>query len=243
MLKMLAKIVAWFLGGVLGLGLIAYAVLFIANLNDRAPAAEIAALKSLQEPASHVVSSDNSYLYMLGFSGPPDVDPMILGLERYEWMEEARPEFRTEDDPLILACDDEPVIADLLAQLLGTVYARVQTATSEAELLQRIQDETPSVVLTDPLDGSSCEILRVLRAQPAMRGVPIVYTSALIGAEEEAMEAGADVCMPKPFDIHRVLKVVASLLASILAELGEISGRVFTESLLDDVFSQFCVGK
>jgi tRNA modification GTPase len=38
-------------------------------------------------------------------------------------------------------------------------------------------------------------------------------------------------------------EVVASLLASILTGLEEISGRVFTEHLLDDVFSRFCVGK
>jgi len=37
--------------------------------------------------------------------------------------------------------------------------------------------------------------------------------------------------------------IVATLLASTLTELGEISGRVYTESLLEDVFSKFCVGK
>jgi len=38
-------------------------------------------------------------------------------------------------------------------------------------------------------------------------------------------------------------EVVASMLASILADLGEVSGRVFSESLLDAVFSRFCIGK
>jgi len=38
-------------------------------------------------------------------------------------------------------------------------------------------------------------------------------------------------------------EVVATLLAGILAELGEITGRVFSEGLLDEVFSRFCVGK
>lgn len=37
--------------------------------------------------------------------------------------------------------------------------------------------------------------------------------------------------------------IVATLLASTLTELGEISGRVYTESMLEDVFSKFCVGK
>jgi len=38
-------------------------------------------------------------------------------------------------------------------------------------------------------------------------------------------------------------EVIASLLATALQDLGEVSGRVFTEQLLDDVFGRFCVGK
>jgi len=38
-------------------------------------------------------------------------------------------------------------------------------------------------------------------------------------------------------------EVVATLLGGILTRLEEISGRAWTERLLDDVFSRFCVGK
>jgi tRNA modification GTPase len=38
-------------------------------------------------------------------------------------------------------------------------------------------------------------------------------------------------------------EVVSTLLASITAQLGEVSGRVFTEQLLGEVFGRFCVGK
>lgn len=38
-------------------------------------------------------------------------------------------------------------------------------------------------------------------------------------------------------------EVVGTLLASLLARLGEISGRVFTEQMLDGIFKRFCVGK
>jgi len=37
--------------------------------------------------------------------------------------------------------------------------------------------------------------------------------------------------------------VAGTLLFSILAQLGEISGRVFTEQLLENIFKRFCVGK
>ncbi len=38
-------------------------------------------------------------------------------------------------------------------------------------------------------------------------------------------------------------EVVASLLAALLQRMGEISGRVFSEQLLGEIFSRFCVGK
>ena len=38
-------------------------------------------------------------------------------------------------------------------------------------------------------------------------------------------------------------EVVCTLLQTALCELGEITGRVFTEKLLGEVFDRFCVGK
>ncbi|MFH1843009.1 MAG: tRNA uridine-5-carboxymethylaminomethyl(34) synthesis GTPase MnmE [bacterium] len=38
-------------------------------------------------------------------------------------------------------------------------------------------------------------------------------------------------------------EVLATMLATILSDLDEISGRVYSERLLDDVFGRFCVGK
>ena len=38
-------------------------------------------------------------------------------------------------------------------------------------------------------------------------------------------------------------EVVGTMLSAVLSELGEVSGRVFTEQLLESVFQRFCVGK
>lgn len=38
-------------------------------------------------------------------------------------------------------------------------------------------------------------------------------------------------------------EVIASLLSAALARLGELSGRIYTEQLLGEVFARFCVGK
>lgn len=42
---------------------------------------------------------------------------------------------------------------------------------------------------------------------------------------------------------HPADEVTGTMLSSILAGLGEVSGRVFSEKLLESVFSRFCVGK
>lgn len=49
---------------------------------------------------------------------------------------------------------------------------------------------------------------------------------------------GRDVALAAPGD-----EVVGSLLSSILGGLGEVSGRIFSEHLLENVFQRFCVGK
>jgi hypothetical protein len=100
MARRIAKVMAWLFGGALALALVAYVVLLAANLNDRPPAAEIATLTALQDSAPPILRSDNAYLFMLGFPGPPDADPFRLGSERYEWMERAGPEFDRAGDPL-----------------------------------------------------------------------------------------------------------------------------------------------
>ncbi|NOX60266.1 MAG: hypothetical protein GXP29_15600 [Planctomycetes bacterium] len=127
------RVIAWAFGAVFGFAVIAYVVLFIANLEDRPPSMEITALEAMQGLASPVVTEGNSYLYMLGFSGHPDVDPMTLGRERYDWMEAARPEFRTEDDPLEDDYDYRLKRADDIANLSKTC------SESEAECLNLLE--------------------------------------------------------------------------------------------------------
>ena len=50
-------------------------------------------------------------------------------------------------------------------------------------------------------------------------------------------------CLQADDDADPGEEVAGTLLAATLARLGEISGRVFSEQLLDGVFRRFCVGK
>lgn len=63
------------------------------------------------------------------------------------------------------------------------------------------------------------------------------HRHALLSARRE-LEEVRDACRADAGE-----EIVATLLAGALARLGEVSGRVFTERLLDEVFGRFCVGK
>jgi len=56
----------------------------------------------------------------------------------------------------------------------------------------------------------------------------------------QAAESGLEQCLAA---CPAGAEVVASLLAPVLQDLGSVSGRVFSEQLLGEVFSRFCVGK
>lgn len=118
--RRLAKIIGWSVGFVFALAIVAYAILVLVNLDDRPPIAEIAVLQSLQEDPSPVTDEGNSYLYILGFAGPPDSNPMSLGLERHRWLEVAGPDFESSGDPLRDDYDFRALRTKDVAELSGT---------------------------------------------------------------------------------------------------------------------------
>ncbi len=140
MLRKLGKYFGWAIGVLLALGLVAYAVLVVINLKDQPPAAEIAVLQSLQDLDTPVTSEDNSYLFVLGFSGPPDADPMTLGRERHEWMELEKPDFEIGGDPLVDDYNFRSLRSEAVTELSSTC------SESEAECLRLLESNRETVV-------------------------------------------------------------------------------------------------
>ena len=68
---------------------------------------------------------------------------------------------------------------------------------------------------------------------------------ALSQRHRERLEAARSdlVLLREQAGAHTAVEVLASLLSGVLAQLGEVTGRVYSERLLGEVFSRFCVGK
>jgi two-component system alkaline phosphatase synthesis response regulator PhoP len=114
----------------------------------------------------------------------------------------------------ILVIDDDPDIALVLVSVVEEEGYQVD-AIDGGDYLERIgEGEPPDLILLDMLlsgqDGR--QIARRLKRQDATRHIPIVMLSAHPNAEREALDAGADGFLAKPFDIDVLLATIATYL-------------------------------
>ncbi|MGC3996589.1 MAG: response regulator [Anaeromyxobacter sp.] len=116
----------------------------------------------------------------------------------------------------ILMVDDEPVMRELVSAMLEGGGVEVRTATDGPAALSAARTGKPDLILLDivlpgGLDGVA--VCRMLRADPALRGVPIhMLTSRASAADRSAaIRAGADGYIEKPFKGQALQDLVAGL--------------------------------
>ncbi|MBU2611609.1 MAG: response regulator [Chloroflexi bacterium] len=112
---------------------------------------------------------------------------------------------------LILVVDDENINLRLVSRLLEMEGYEVVTAQSGEAALHLIEQTRPDLALLDvmmpAMDGY--ELCRRLRQNPVTAQIPIVMLTALVDENDrlKGIEAGADDCLPKPFDVD-VLRTI-----------------------------------
>src|SRR5689334_9379932 len=123
----------------------------------------------------------------------------------------------------ILVVDDEPQITRVLKTTLSSQGYAVRSAADGEEAIQIMKDWSPDLVITDlrmPNLGG-LELCRHLRSKSR---IPIIVLS--VKGEErtkvEALDAGADDYVTKPFGVNELLaRVRAALRRSTTPEQAE----------------------
>jgi class 3 adenylate cyclase/CheY-like chemotaxis protein len=133
----------------------------------------------------------------------------------------------------ILVVDDQPKNVKLLADILTVKGYAVTTAESGAEALALIRADPPDLVLLDVMmpGMNGYEVCQAVRADPAIRVLPIVLVTALDPSERiKGLEAGADDFLTKPIVQPELIARVRSLLRikslynQVEAQKSELAG-------------------
>ena len=140
------------------------------------------------------------------------------------------PDFFEERVKRVLIADDEPVVRELVQELVrtsttGTV--EIQTATDGYDALLKVGSFQPDLLILDlkmpRVDGF--EACKSIRANPDMGHVRILAMSAFggNGNRERILQAGAERCFDKPLPVTEFQDAVRLLLfgADTDAEVGK----------------------
>ena len=113
----------------------------------------------------------------------------------------------------ILVVEDDKSIAELISWILSDAGFVVYTASTVAAAMERFEEIHPDLVVADLIlpDGLGSELVLMLRHR-ATECPATLMMSAHPKAIEHAQKAGADACLPKPFDLDEFYQTVSNLI-------------------------------
>jgi two-component system cell cycle response regulator DivK len=121
-----------------------------------------------------------------------------------------------QEEPLILAVEDEPRNAALLEAILTRAGYRLHVAEELGAARTWLEDGAPDLVLLDRHlpDGDGLDLIPEIKSSPRLAGVPILLVSASVLPQdvEAAMAAGCDGFLPKPVRVKPLVDEVQRLL-------------------------------
>jgi PAS domain S-box-containing protein len=121
--------------------------------------------------------------------------------------------------PVVMIADDNEIILETLTEYLRAQHFHVVAAHSGFELLERVTEFYPDILLVDiqmpGMDGM--ETIRRLRAHPegVIATVPIIAVTALAmaGDRDKILSIGANEYMSKPISLLQLSQTIARFLA------------------------------
>lgn len=109
----------------------------------------------------------------------------------------------------IMVVEDEPILVELLQELLAFEGFEVLLPQSHATVVADLRNEHPQAVLMDVnLDGASgLDLLDQIRADDDLKDIFVVLSSGL-DYERESKARGADVFLMKPYMPDDLVKLL-----------------------------------
>jgi PAS domain S-box-containing protein len=141
----------------------------------------------------------------------------------------------------VLLADDNADMRDYVRRLLTDRYDVVVASDGQAAL-DAIRDRRPDLVLSDVMmpgmDGFG--LLAAIRADPALRDLPVILLSARAGEEarSEGLDAGADDYLTKPFSARELLARVGANLSLAQVRRAAMRAVMENEERLRQLFEQ-----
>jgi chemosensory pili system protein ChpA (sensor histidine kinase/response regulator) len=128
--------------------------------------------------------------------------------------------------PLVLVVDDSITVRRVTQRLLQREGYRVALAADGLQALERLQEERPTVVLSDiempRMDGF--DLARNIRADGALRDLPIIMITSRIAEKhrEHAMELGVNHYLGKPYSDEELLSLIQHYARVAAAAAAEV---------------------
>lgn len=113
----------------------------------------------------------------------------------------------------VLICDDEPSLRELIRISLDGPYEFVEADDGE-ESLELARSVRPDVMILDMMmpRRSGLEVLNTLRQEEELADMRVIVLTAQPATREQALNAGADVVMVKPFEPGQIAAAVEEVL-------------------------------
>ena len=145
-------------------------------------------------------------------AGAPEALPATAGEAAEAAVPPVAAEVPPSQIPLVLVVDDSITVRRVTQRLLQREGYRVSLAADGLQALERLQQERPSVVLSDiempRMDGF--DLARNIRADQALAGLPIIMITSRIAEKhrEHAKQLGVNHYLGKPYSEDELLRLV-----------------------------------
>jgi len=139
----------------------------------------------------------------------------------------------------ILIVDDESDVTDLLAYNLKAKGYTVETLNNPHGSIGLARTFAPDLVILDVMmpDLSGIQVCRMLRADPKLKHVPVIFLTAKAEEEDriQGLESGADDYICKPFSVRELVLRVQSLLRRVGDPAPDLPKRLLAGGIALDL--------